>query len=557
MIDADTKNWIRTAADESASLAGMRFDGERGEFVCNWIEEYCCLYEGDHAGESLKLMPYQREFVMRLFGWVRYSSEWGGWIRRFTKAGLWAAKKNGKSPFLAACGLYLLAGDGEQGQKVYTGAKNGDQAKISQRHAFAMAQQSPALVADCKLHKSTLQISHLPSRSLMMILTGDDSRGAKAKEGLNGSVLIDECHVFDREMNERTSRAGISRKEPLNLSMSTAGDDPSSYGFERFQYGRQVNAGERADPHFLHVEYCAADGVKDSEIDTRLDEVGKAANPAWGFIVKPSEFRADWQSVKGNQREMARFRQYRANLWVGSTNQWLDTVGWEKGHRPYTLADLAGRECFAALDLSRTRDMTACVLSFPWPEDGDECVRLWPMFWMPEQTARERNHLFPFVSWGAAKHVTLTPGGVVDYSLVKAGIRAAVFGHNIAVRDLFYDEHYAEEITQQLVDGEQIGGEVIQGLGCERTAFQQTLMSYTAPAKEFERRLSSGVIHHPGNPVMTWQVGHCEVKVDYNQNVRPVKPAPHSGKCVDGVQCAVMTMPGVMAGIVAPSISWM
>lgn len=563
-IDTDTKNWILTEADQRAADAGMRFDAEQGESACGWIEDHCCLYEGEQAGQPLKLYKAQRDFVMQLFGWMRKSDEWGEWIRRFTQASLFAAKKQGKSPLLAAIGLVLLCGDNEPGQKVYTMAKNGSQATIAQRHAFNMVKQSPALAADCKLHASTLQITHLPSNSLMVVLTGDDSRGAKAKEGLNGSGIIDEVHVVDREMMERTSRMGISRKQPLILSGSTAGDDPSSYGFERFQYGRQVNRGDRDDPHFLHVEYCAPDGVSDADIDEHLEEYGRAANPAWGTIVKPSEFRSDWQRSKGKPREVARFKQYRLNLWVGSTNQWLDTAGWGRGRREFTLADLAGRDCYAALDLSRTRDMTACVLLFPWtdPEEGggDEVVRVWPMLWLPEDTARERDHLFPLVSWGAAGHLKLTRGGQVDYGVVKDDIREAVGAHGLNVLGLYYDPHYANELTQALHEGETLGGKHAPGVVAERVVFPQSLMHFTGPAKEFERRVSAGKVHHPGNPVLDWQVGHCEVWGDRNQNIRPVKPGSGTGKSVDAVVCLCMGMAGVAAhaggnaGISAPLV---
>lgn len=546
-IDRETKKWIRTAADEKAAAAGMRFDVERANFACDWIESHCRLYEGEKAGEPLILLPAQREFVSRLFGWVRWSEERGEWVRRFTHASFWAAKKNGKSPLAAAVALYVLCGDGESGQKVYTAAKNGEQARIAQRHAFEMVRQSPALSADCKLHGSTLQISHLPTNSVMMILTGDDSRGAKSKEGLNGSIFIDECHVFDREMNERTSRAGISRKEPLNVSFSTAGDDPSSYGFERFRYGRQVNAGEREDPHFLHVEFCAPDNVTEADIDERLEELGKAANPAWGAIVQPSEFRADWNRSKGNQREVARFLQYRLNRWVGSTNRWLDAAAWELSADPFSLADLAGRECYAAIDLSRTTDMTGCVFLFPWPEDGLEVVRAWPLFWLPHDTAKARDHLFPFMTWAREGHLMLTPGGQVDYSLVKADIRNAITANNLNVLALYYDPHYANELTQALHEGESLGGVSVPGVVAERIAFKQSLMFMTGPAKELERRVGAKMVRHPDNPVLNWQVGHAEVWSDRNNNIRPVKPAPHSGKSVDGVVCLTMDCAGVMA----------
>lgn len=538
-VDRETRAWIRTPADELAAAAGHRFDRERGEFACSWIEEYCCLYEGELAGEPLTLMPYQREFTMRLFSWVWWSDEWGQHIRRFRQASLWAAKKNGKSPFLAALGLYLLCADGEQGQKVYSMAKNGAQAMISQRHAFNMVKQSPALDADCKLHGSTLQIAHLPTNSLMIVLTGDDLRGAKSKEGLNGSAIIDEAHVVDRQMIESTKRMGISRKEPLQISGSTAGDDPSSWGYERFSYGRQVNTGQRRDVHFLHVDYSAPDKPSDAEIETHLEEYGKAANPAWGYIVKPSEYRADWQSSKGIPRETAKFKQHRINLWVGSTNQWLDTAGWDRGKRTFSLADLAGRDCYLGFDLSRTRDMTAAVLAFPWEEDGPEVVRIWPMFWLPVDTARERDHLFPFRSWSAGGYITLIPGGVVSYAAIEDDILAAVAKHELRVRGMYFDQYYAEDVSQRLAEGLGIDSG-------DRVAVGQGMMKITGLAKEWERRVAAGWIHHPGNPVMTWQVGHVEVKQDNNQNIKPSKPAPNSGKCIDGVAAAIDAMAGIL-----------
>jgi phage terminase large subunit-like protein len=189
--------------------------------------------------------------------------------------------------------------------------------------------------------------------------------------------------------------------------------------------------------------------------------------------------------------------------------------------------------------------MTAFVLLFPFPEEGPEVVKLWPLFWLPRETARERDHLFPFMTWGRdGGPLKLTDGGVVDYSVVLADVLDAVNGHKLRLLALYFDQHYAEEITQRVADlGDGAGR---PGLGCERVAFPQTLMAFTGPAKEFERRVSAGLVRHPKNPVMTWQVGHCEVWADRNRNVRPVKSAPHSGKSVDGVVGAVMTFAAVV-----------
>lgn len=455
------------------------------------------------------------------------------------------------SPMCAAHNLYLLCGDGEQGQKVYQAAMNGQQATIAQKHAINMVRQSPMLSEDCKINNTTMQIAHLESNSFLTILAGDDERGAKAKEGLNGSVSYDEMHVVSRAVEERTSRAGISRREPINASFSTAGDDPSSVGYERCAYGRQVNAGERADLRFLHVEYAAPERATVAEIEKNLDEYGRLANPAWGTIVKPSEFREDWERSKGKPREVARFKQYRLDMWVGSTNQWLDSAGWDRGEEEFTLADLAGRNCDIGLDLSRTTDMTACVFSFAG--EGEE-VKLFPLLWIPEDTAKERDAMFPYLSWAAGGHLRLTPGNVVDYAIVLRDIRAAINDNGLSVGKVQFDPHYAEEITQKLCDGET----GIPGHG-EREVFKQNLMAFTGPCKEFERRVKAGLVKHPKNSVLTWQAGHCEVWSDANQNIRPVKPKPGSAKTIDGIVSSVMACRHVFDGageFSQPSISW-
>jgi len=548
VTDRDTKDWIRTAADEMAAASGMVFDGERGLWVCEWIESNCCLYEGDRAGSLIVLYDAQRDYLMRKYGWIRWSSEWGAWVRRFTHTAYWAAKKNGKSPLCAAENLYLLSADGEEGQKVYQMANTGKQARIAQLHAVQMVRKSPALADDCKVNGTTLDIYHVPSNSKIEVVTGNDRRGADSKHGYNGSVSVDEMHVVTRPMMDAVGRAGISRRQPLQSSYSTAGTDPSSVGFERCQYGRQVNSGERNDPHFLHVEYTADEKATDAEIDIRLEEFGRAANPAWGTLVKASEFAADWGRSKGDSRKVAIFKQERLSLWVGSSSPWLDARGWDRGRRTYTMEDLAGRECYLGLDLARKLDMTAAVFVFPWDEDGPGVVRLWPLFWLPDETARERDHLFPFQSWAARGDLILTPGGTVDYSQVKGELRDLIRSYDLSVLDLGYDPYYANEITQDLHEGESLGVVREEGVVAKRSEVRQGIMSITGPACEFERLVKSGSVHHPGNAVLDWQVGHCEVTRDRNQNIAPKKPAGATAKNIDGIAAILDAMACLAVG---------
>lgn len=560
----DTREWILCPADEEAARKGMIFDFERGAKVCNWIETNCYLYEGEKAGQPIVLLKAWRQFFMRLFGWVRYSQKWDCWIRRFRRFGFWGAKKNGKSPVLAALCTYLLCGDGEQGNKVYMGASNGDQARISQLHTINMIRQSPALADLCKINNTTFNIDHIPSNSRSIIITGDNQKGAKAKEGFNGSVLFDEMHVVPSEMWRRVSRAGISRKQPLLGSVSTSGDDRTCIGFEWMKQGRDAAANRkgREDLQFLHVEYTIPDDVTDLEIATEPEKYLPLANPAWGEIIDPEEIINDCRvSFNAGGPEWNKFLQYRANRWINSANSWISTTNWEYASEEFDLESLRKRDCYLGIDLARRLDMVGTALVFPWPEgpaqgallpkdhdnDFSDCLRVWPMCWLNEDTIKLRDPVHGLMRWAQDGFLYSTKGNTTDFSFIKKKLRETVFNFELNLKGIFFDKTYAEEFTQQLVDGEtaEDGTVIADGFGCPRIAVPQNIIHLTAPSAEFERRVKKRMIRHPGNPVLDWQVGNVEVYTDVNQNIRPIKPLPSSGKSVDLILAIIMGIIGV------------
>ena len=185
-VDEITAAWIRNPSDEAAVRAGCRFDVLRGAYAVWWIENTCRLYEGVSAGDPMILrgcaecnygvptlfewdddgqalcidraerhaacvaaghfIDWQYECTMRMFGWVRWSEHWQAEVRRFRKASVYIAKKNKKSPSLAAWALHLFAGEGEGGQHVYLAAKDGSQARDNcGKHTVEMWEQSDGL----------------------------------------------------------------------------------------------------------------------------------------------------------------------------------------------------------------------------------------------------------------------------------------------------------------------------------------------------------------------------------------------------------------------------
>lgn len=538
---------IRNASDELAVSRGYWFDEERADHVVEWIEDYCRLYEGDHAGERLVLSDWQLDATRRLFGWVHHSRDWGRIVRRFRRASIWLPKKNKKSPTLAAWGVYLFAGDGEKGQKVYSAARDGGQAMISHRHALEMIRQSDELAAECHIHNQTGQITHLPTSSIYKILAGDN---AKSQEGLNGSVLIDETHVVDAKLARIIRRAGISRSEPIQIEVSTAGNDPDSYGKEQYDLGKEIESGVRPLLDTFFVAYEAPAGTTFESLEKRkeLVRVGRLANPAWNHTVKESEFVADYEASKARATARLDFLMYRLNIWQFSSNPWLSPHAWEACRREFTLDNLRGRECFGGLDLASVKDSNALALCFPDVAAGTFDFLWW--YWLPRERAEALQNQTPWLQWEKDPrcNVTLTPGSAVYPEAVRKKVRELAGMFEIV--ELAFDPNGAEQCTREICEGIMLpDGKIIEPeTEIERFAHGQGIQTFNEPTKKFEELVLSGKLRHNGDPVTTWQAGHAAVRRDVNDNCKPVKPDGKNGvKVIDGMIAAIMALSRAIA----------
>lgn len=571
-MNATTQAWIRNDGDERAAANGCRFDVLRGAWTVWWIERFCRLYEGEgYAGEPVILhgchecdhshlwalqdweedraveraamfaecvanghrIDWQYECFMRIFGWVRHSEKWKREIRRFKQSTIFVPKKSKKSPSLAALGMYLLAGDGEPGQKVFLAAKDGDQArKNAAKHTVEMLYQCPELYdkesprdGPCTLNRSTLQITHEPSRSVMYPLSSSNARTQQSKEGLNGSVLVDETHVVDRAFVDIISRAGISRSEPLLAEFSTAGNNPDSYGKERRDYARDVLDGKVTDEELFAALYEAPQDVTDADLDAHFDKHARMSNPAWGHTIDPEEIRRDYERSKHTIEKLSTFKMYRLNIWQHSSNPWLRPSDWAKCAGSFTEADLLGKECYGGLDMALRWDLCAFVLIFPWGEkDGQPVFRLWPYLWLPEVTARKSASQVSWRQWEGDRHLRLTDGDTHDVPLIRRTINEAQ--EKFDLRGVAYDDRWAETIAQYLQDED----------GLNMVNFPQTPQQFLEPMALFEADVMAGRMEHPNNLCLNWQAGNATKK----RNGMLVKPEGDDVKKIDGITGAVM-----------------
>lgn len=532
-----TRLWIRNESDEKAAANGCWFDIARGAWTVWWIERYCKLYEGEWAGENVLLrsgssdvdkqileewceggevasieraMAYsewiaagnqgdwQYECTMRLFGWTKFSKRWNRNIRRFRAASIWIPKKQKKSPTLAFWGDYLLAGDGEQGSKVFVGAKDGNQAGISMKHAIAVVEQSIELAAECKINRNEKSIEHVPTRSIMKPLSSANSRSKNSKEGINGHILIDETHVVDEDFISIISRAGISRAEPLQIEVSTAGNNPEGYGKKRQDYARLVMDGKEEDESLFVAIYEAPQDLKDSDLDEDPCKYGKMANPAWGHTAHEEEYLADYKQSKRSLASLADFKMYRLNIWQHSACPWISMDAWDACAGE--LSDWNDADAIAiGVDLGSRDDFSAVAYMARF-DLGLQDATGSPVYryelkcdaYIAEECSRDLRKA-PF-------HGFILDGLLRQYKFPTKALHDDITKkcNELQVYAVAFDQHNAMQL-----------GEDLESEGILTARFAQNHSMFNEPIRDFIQVINEGRLTHNGNRLLRWSANNA------------------------------------------------
>lgn len=506
------RRWIRTPSDELAVREGCTFDLAAAEHVRDFLAGNCRHSIGQFAGQPFELLEWQwLDIVAPLYGWQRPDGR-----RRFKSAYIQVAKKNGKSTLISGLALLHLVADGEQVPRCYLLACDKLQAGNIYEECSRMVEASPELKAVVEDVPSQKIIACPSNRGQIITL----SKIVESKDGFNASLVIfDELHRQKTDAMWKIMRyAGRSRRQPLRIAITTAGDsegvERKSICYQQYDYSKKVLAGTVKDITHLAVIY-EPEGGQDADIDDPA--VWKAANPSLGLTINLDDFRADLAEAKQIPSQLEEFKQLSLNIWVSNRKRFLPKEAWDACRGgPIIPDELRGLPCFAGLDLASTVDIAALATIHPEGDDGPVHVRMY--FWVPEDNAavRERRDRVPYKTWGEAGLITLTPGNVIDYRAIRLaiagdtrqGIKGIAREHQL--RKLGVDPYNAYQLTQQLQEED--------GLPVEEV--RQGYRTLSAPTKELERLVMSRRLHHGGNEVLDWMAGNAIVRKDPAGNVK-------------------------------------
>ena len=504
------KQWVRNKSDEVAIQEGCYFSKEKADHICDFFEKFLCVTTGRLAGQPLKLLFWQRDFLSRLNGWRQKNG-----FRRFSRCFLGISKKNGKTFLDSGLALYFGLADGESQPEIVMAASSRDQATICFRESKNMILKSPAIKKICNVVDSRKRIE-LPDASGYIAVISSE---ASTAEGINASLIIaDEVHCwYGNELYDALKYAGIARNQPLFIETTTAGTNKESFCFENWSYAKKVIGGEVVDTALLPIVYTA------EGMDLESEEAWLAANPSLGDVLSMEEFGQSLQKAKQSPIEWQSFQRYRLGIWVDSDKAWLNMEKWKACPDDVDRDALKGQQCFGGLDLSHKKDLTTFVLWFPL-QQALLCWAWTPRAQVHHRTQKNKASYLRFIERG---ELTVIDGDQIDQDYMFQKITELAKEYNI--QSVGYDPWAAQQLALNL-----------EAEGLDMASFRQGFGSLSEPTKNFEGLVLDQKIRHFGNELLMWCASNCSVTEDASGNIKPDKAKSH--EMIDPIVASIMAI---------------
>lgn len=508
---------------------GFTYDEAAGDRVVQFIERFCRHHKGEWAGQLIKLEPFQKNILRRVFGWLKKDG-----TRRFRTAYVEIPRKNGKSTLLGGVGIYLEVADREPGAEVYSSATKKDQAAILWKDAAKMVEQSSELKKHVRVYRNSIVCDRMGS--VFMPLGADST----TLDGLNPhGNLLDELHAHkDRGVWDVMDTAMGARRQPLTFVITTAGIyDPESIGWQTHEYATKILEGIVEDEEFFAF-IAAADDAPDDRTDYYFTETAqRQANPNFGISIKVSYLAKQAEKALNQPSFTNTYLQLHLNRWVQQATRWLSLEAWSKCEvdRPEDLVNfvrerelsLLKRRCFGGLDLSSKLDLTSLELVFPSDDGGFDVIS---RFWLPENTikAYAKKGQKHYEQWAKAGWIIPTPGNVIDYAFIQKEIITLADAYGLV--ELAFDPWSAQGLATDLGN--------VEGITMVET--RQGYKTLSEPSKDLEAYVVDAKLRHMHHPVLRFCASNVVVTRDAAGNIKPDKEK--SVQRIDGISALVMAM---------------
>lgn len=438
--------------------AAFYFDQRKANAAVEWIEAHCFHTEGPLAPGPLKLELWQKAMISAIYGIVNKDG-----LRQFSEILLVIARKNGKSLLASAIGKYTFCIEGGYGAKVYCIAPKLDQASIVYNNLWQMVTLDPEYIEEKerleekdehnkRIHDDSGLPRHRQSELAIPATNSSVKKiafSAKKSDGFNPSLCIcDEIAAWEGDKGLKqyeVMKSGMgARPEGLILSCTTSGYINDSIYDEMVKRATRFLLGDSKERRLLPFLYM----IDDLDRWNDINELRKA-NPNLGVSIPVDFMLSEIAIAEGSLSKRAEFLTKYCCVKQNSSLAWLPAQIVDRASGPQMgLESFRESYCVGGIDLSQTRDLTACTAVI----ERDGKLYVFAQFFLPserieEATARDGLPYDIYIKRGL-----LTPSGdnLIDYHDCFDWFKRLVEEYQIFPLQIGYDRYSAQYLIQDL-----------------------------------------------------------------------------------------------------------
>ncbi|MBR3262790.1 MAG: terminase large subunit [Lachnospiraceae bacterium] len=414
------------------------YSPKKAAAAIRFVENFCHHHEGALAPQLIRLELWQKALLSLIFGIVDEDG-----LRQFREIFLVLGRKNGKTLLAAGIAEYMTFLDGEYGARIYFAAPKLEQAALCFDAYYQMIKQEPELKKMAQKRRTDIYIASSNSSARPLAFN------AKKSDGLNISCAIaDECASWQGDAGlkfyEVIKSSMGARKQPMLLSISTSGYINDGIYDELIKRSTRFLMGDSREKRLLPCLYMIDDVEKWNDIN----ELQKS-NPNLGVSISVEYMLEEIAIAEGSLSKKAEFLAKYCNIKQNSSVAWLPAQTVERASGEHLdLEDFRDSYAVGGIDLSQTRDLTACTIVIE--RDGE--LYVFAKFFLPAEKIDEaiQRDGIPYNIYVERGLLQVSGDNYIDYHDCFNWFTALIEQYQIFPLQTGYDRYCAQYLVQDM-----------------------------------------------------------------------------------------------------------
>jgi phage terminase large subunit-like protein len=469
---------------------------------------------GEYNGKHFTLLDWQSWCFAAMFGWKYKDTRY----RVCNESFIFITRKNGKSSLAAAIALCCLLCDNEPHAEIDCLANSRKQAHLLFDMIKDYAESIDPKNKLIKKFKSDLKVPK--TKSLVQVHASE----SMTADGLNSSCsIIDEIHAAKTyELYNVMKSSQVARTQPMMIIITTAGfligDGYPCYDMRKSAI--EVLKGIKQNDALFAAIY-----ELDPDDNWEDENNWLKCCPSLDQTVSRKALKDQVILAKNNISLENGILTKNFNRFCESSTVWIPSNYIVDATHDVNIDEFNGEQCYMGVDLSSISDLTCTSVMFP-PNPNRN---IYPdkfvfknIIYLPDTAMEDSPNKELYRLWKQQGYLYVTSGNVVDYDYIlkdQLEISRKTYLSNVA-----YDSWNA---TQWAINA--------TSEGLPLTPYSQAIGNFNKPTKTFEMLIRQGKIIIDNNPVTRWCFGNVELKIDYNENCKPIKVNNDKTKKIDPI----------------------